>query len=188
VAFDLSRTHAGGYHPGRSYAVRALWLVVEALFLLNPVVVSYGLKVWLLRRFGARIGSGVLIKPDVHVKYPWRLVVGDNCWLGERCWIDNMEDVVIGDNVVVSQGAYLCTGNHDWSDPVLPLAPRPIRVEDGAWVGAFARVAPGRTIAEGSVVALGAVVFEDTEPYGVYAGNPATRVATRSLRDSVPVA
>jgi len=178
---DLSRTHRGAYEPGRPYVVRALWLVVEALVLLNPVVVSYGFKRWVLRRFGATIGRGVLIKPGVHVKYPWRLAVGDHCWLGERAWLDNMEDVVLGSNVVVSQGAYLCTGNHDWSDPVMPLAPRPIRVGDGAWIGAFAKVGPGLTIGEGSVLSLGAVALSDTEPWGIYAGNPAERTSTRVL-------
>ena len=178
---DLASTHAGAYRPGRSFPVRALWLVVEALFLLNPVVTSYRLKTALLRLFGARIGDGLVIKPGVHVKYPWRLTVGEHCWLGERAWIDNMEDVTLGSNVVVSQGSYLCTGNHDWTDPVMPLAPRPIVVEDGAWVGAFAMVAPGRTVRTGSVLALGAVALTDTEPWGIYAGNPAQLAGTRVL-------
>ena len=179
---QLARTHPGAYRPGRSYPVRALWVLVEALTLLNPLLVSYRFKVAVLRWFGAEIGEGLVLKPGVHVKHPWRLRIGDNCWVGERAWIDNMEDVTLGSNVVVSQGAYLCTGNHDWSDPVMPLAPRPIEVEDGAWVGAFARVAPGTTIAAGSVIALGGVVFSDTEPWGIYRGNPAERVGTRALR------
>jgi putative colanic acid biosynthesis acetyltransferase WcaF len=177
----LAATHPGGYHPGRPFVVRAIWLVVEALVLLNPVIVSYPLKRAVLRLFGATIGKGVMLKPGVHVKYPWRLTVGDDCWLGERAWIDNMEDVVLGSDVVISQGAYLCTGNHDWADPAMPLAPRPIRVEHGAWVGAFAKVAPGTTVGTGSVLALGAVALADTEPWGVYAGNPAARVGTRVL-------
>jgi putative colanic acid biosynthesis acetyltransferase WcaF len=179
---QLAHTHPGAYRPGRSYPVRALWVIVEALTLLNPLLVSYRFKVAALRLFGAEIGDGLVLKPGVHVKHPWRLRIGDNCWLGERAWIDNMEDVTLGSNVVVSQGAYLCTGNHDWSDPVMPLAPRAILVEDGAWVGAFSRVAPGTTIAAGSVVVLGGVVFSDTEPWGIYRGNPAERVGTRNLR------
>lgn len=178
----LALTHPAGYRPGRPYVVRALWLIVEALVLLNPVVVSYRFKATVLRLFGATIGDGVLIKPGVHIKYPWRLQVGDSCWIGERAWIDNMEDVTLGSDVVISQGAYLCTGNHDWSDPVMPLAPRPIRVEQGAWVGAFAKVGPGITIGAGSVVSLGGVVLRDTEPWGIYQGNPAERCGTRTLR------
>ena len=178
---DLSRTGPAGYRPGRSFLVRATWLVVEALLLANPIVTSYSLKRGLLRAFGAVIGQRVVIKPGVKVKYPWRLTVGENTWIGERSWIDNMEDVVLGKNVVVSQGAYLCTGNHDWSDPGMPLAPRGIVVEDGAWLGAWSRIAPGVTIGAGSVVVLGAVAFADTEEWGVYRGNPAQRCGTRKL-------
>jgi putative colanic acid biosynthesis acetyltransferase WcaF len=180
---DLSLTSNRDYLPGRPFVVRALWLLVEALVLLNPVVTSYRFQRWTLRVFGARIGAGLIIKPGVHIKYPWRLTVGDNCWLGERCWIDNMEDVVLGDNVVISQGAYLCTGNHDWSDPGMGLAPQPIVVEDGAWVGAFARVAPGRRVGRESVLALGAVLLTDSEPSGIYAGNPAEWTRERKVRD-----
>jgi putative colanic acid biosynthesis acetyltransferase WcaF len=184
MTVDLSLTTNRGYLPGRSFLMRALWLMVEALVLLNPIVTSYSLKKAVLHLFGASIGSDPIIKPGVHVKYPWRLRVGDNCWLGEKCWIDNMEDVWIGSNVVISQGAYVCTGNHDWSDPGMGLAPRPVMIGDGVWIGAHARVAPGLRIAEESVLVLGAVAFEDTEPRGIYAGNPATLVRQRTIRDS----
>jgi putative colanic acid biosynthesis acetyltransferase WcaF len=181
---DLSLTTNRDYVPGRPFIVRALWLIVEALVLGNPLATSYRLKRTALRLFGAHLGASIIIKPAVHIKYPWRLRVGNNCWLGERCWIDNMEDVTIGDNVVVSQGAYLCTGNHDWSDPGMGLTPQPIVIEDGAWIGAFARVAPGRRIAEESILMIGAVSLIDTEPRGIYAGNPAELVRGRTIRDA----
>jgi putative colanic acid biosynthesis acetyltransferase WcaF len=183
VNVDLSLTTNRDYLPGRSFIVRALWVIVEALVLINPLVTSYRFKLMVLRLFGAAVGRDVIIKPGVHVKYPWRLRVGDNCWLGERCWIDNMEDVTIGDNVVVSQGAYLCTGNHDWSDPGMGLTPQPIVVEDGAWIGAFARVAPGTRLGEESILVLGAVSLTDTDPRGIYRGNPAEFVRARAMRD-----
>jgi putative colanic acid biosynthesis acetyltransferase WcaF len=183
MTVDLSKTRAAGYAPGRSFLLRTVWLFVEAVVFSNPIVVSYRMKAALLRLFGAHVGHGVVLKPSIHVKYPWRLSIGDNTWIGERAWLDNMENIHIGSNVVVSQGAYLCTGNHDWSDSGMPLAPRPIVVHDGAWVGAFARVGPGLTLGEGSVAALGAVVLADTEPWGVYIGNPAHRVGTREIRD-----
>jgi putative colanic acid biosynthesis acetyltransferase WcaF len=184
VNVDLSLTSNRDYDPGRSFKARALWVIVEALVLLNPVVTSYSVKRSILRFFGAHIGANVIVKPGVHVKYPWRLRIGDNCWLGERCWIDNMEDVSIGRNVVISQGAYLCTGNHDWSDPGMGLTPQPIIIEDGAWIGAFTRVGPGRRIAEESILVIGAVSLSDTEPRGIYAGNPAEFVRWRTIRDA----
>lgn len=178
---DLSRTHNRDYHPGKPFWYRTLWLVVEALTLLNPLFVPYRLKTRILRRFGATIGDGLIIKPGVHVKYPWQLAIGDHVWLGERSWIDNFVPVTIGSNVCISQGAYLCTGNHDWSDPVMPLMVKPIVIEDGAWIGAHVKVAPGVTVAENSIVTLGSVLLQSTEPNGVYRGNPAELVGTREL-------
>ncbi len=179
---DLLRTTAEDV-PGRPFAVRALWILVEAVFLLNPVLTSYRLKRAILRLFGARVGRNVVIKPNVHVKYPWRLEIGDNAWIGERSWIDNFALVRIGANACVSQGAYLCTGNHDWSDPGMRRVVKPVTVGEGAWVGAFARVAPGVTVHEEAIVALGAVLLEDAEARGVYVGNPARRVRERTIRD-----
>jgi putative colanic acid biosynthesis acetyltransferase WcaF len=160
-------------------------VIVEALILLNPIATSYRMKRWTLRRFGARVGDNVIIKPNVHVKYPWRLEIGDNTWIGERSWIDNFVEVRVGANACISQGAYLCTGNHDWADPGMRRTVNPIVVEDGAWVGAFARIAPGVTVGQEAVVSLGAVLLEDAEPSGVYLGNPATKVGERKLRDYV---
>lgn len=180
---DLSLTSNRGYHPGQPFWYRALWLVVEWLTLLNPVFVPYGVKARILRTFGARIGHNVIIKPGLHVKYPWLLTVGDNVWLGERAWIDNLVDVSIGRNACISQGAYLCTGNHDWSDPGMGLVARSIRVEEGAWVGAFAKIAPGVTVGEEAIVTLGSVLLNDAEPRGIYRGNPAVRVRERTIRD-----
>jgi putative colanic acid biosynthesis acetyltransferase WcaF len=182
VRVDLARYRDEGFDPGRPYLVRALWLVVGALVLQNPIVTSYRFKRLVLRLFGARVGAGVVIKPGLHVKYPWRLEVGDHAWLGERVWIDNFVTVRVGASACVSQGAYLCTGNHDWSDPAMRRFLAPVVVEEGAWVGAFARVAPGVVVGREAVVALGAVLVENAEPHGIYAGNPAVWTKERELR------
>ena len=179
---DLSLTDNRGYSPRRSFAVRALWLLIEALTLLNPLVTSYSIKRWLLRGFGAKIGRNVVIKPDVHIKFPWELEVGDNCWIGERAWIDNFVPVRLEDNVAVSQGAYLCTGNHDWNDPGMGRVLAPITVHAGAWIGAFTRIAPGVTVGRQAVITLGSVLLDDAEPGGVYRGHPAKLVTHRRLR------
>jgi putative colanic acid biosynthesis acetyltransferase WcaF len=187
---DLARHDLRGYRAGRPYWFRALWLIVECVTLLNPVFVPYRFKTAILRTFGARVGNGVVIKPNVHIKYPWRLSIGDHSWIGERSWIDNLANVRIGSNVCMSQGAYLCTGNHDWTDPHMGLVVREISVEDGAWIGAFARIAPGVTVGSQSVITLGSVVLHDAEPSGIYRGNPAVRIGRRFLHDggSLPTA
>lgn len=118
----------------------------------------------------------------MRVKYPWLLEIGDDTWIGEDVWLDNLALIRIGSNVCISQGAYLCTGNHDWTDPAFGLMVRPITISDGAWIGAKAILGPGVQVAEGAVAAAGSVVTGDLAAYTIHAGNPAVPVKTRKIR------
>ena len=179
---ELSRFDNSWYSPGKSRAAQALWFFLGAPLLRSSFIPFAGFRRRVLRLFGARIGANVIIKPGVRVKYPWRLFLGDHSWVGEDCWIDNLADVTIGSNVCISQGAYLCTGNHDWSDPAFGLIVRPIVVCDGAWICARAVIGPGVTIGEGAVASTGSVITKDIPPYEIHAGNPARLVRRRVLR------
>ena len=179
---ELSRFDNGWYQPGRGVAVRVLWIVANALVMQNPLFLSSTLKCALLRVFGARVGRGVNIKPGVNVKYPWRLHLGENAWIGEGAWLDSLEQISIGANACVSQGAYLCTGNHDWSDTAFGLIVKPITVEDGAWIGARAVLLPGVVVGSHAVVAAGAVMSKNADAWTIYSGNPARAVKKRVLR------
>lgn len=167
---------------GASFLLRTTWFFVNALVLRNPVLHSYALKRWVLRRFGATIGEGVLIKPGVNVKYPWFLEIGEHSWIGEGVWLDSLSPLRIGRHVVISQGAFLCCGMHDWMDPGMGSVIAPITVEDGVWIASQARIAGNVTIGQEAMVVLGAVVFGDCEPRGVYRGNPAVKIGVRRIR------
>lgn len=177
---DLSQYHHT-YRAGRSPIVCSLWFFIGLPLLRCSLIPSSGFRRWLLRLFGAEIGAGAVIKPGVRVKYPWLLRVGEHCWIGEDCWIDNLALVNLGSHVCLSQGAYLCTGSHDWSDPAFALIVGQIQVQDGAWICARAFVGPGAVIGEGAVVAAGAVATKSVPPYAVHAGNPAVRVGARKV-------
>lgn len=179
---DLSRFDNSWYKPGRGFLVRTVWHFVNAMLLQNPLNPSSKLKVVILRLFGARIGKGVVLKPSINVKYPWKLEIGDYSWIGEDAWLDSLAPIKIGSNACISQGTYFCTGNHDWTDPAFGLIVNPITIEDGAWVGARATVLPGVTVKSHSIVAAGSVVAKDTAAYGIYAGNPAVKVKERKIR------
>jgi len=181
---DLSRPDNSEYPKGRSALVQALWYFAGLPLLRSHLVPISRLKCAVLRLFGARIGRGVYIKPGVRVKFPWYLAVGDFCWLGEDLWIDNLAAVEIESDVCISQGAYLCTGNHDWTTPNMKLFRRPIRIESGSWIGARAILCPGVVIGSGSVIAAGSVVTRKIGPYQVWAGNPAVYVRERRLKSA----
>ena len=170
---DLSVPDNREYDKGRPGIVIALWHFLGAPLLRSNWLPLTGVKAGILRAFGARIGTGAYIKPGVKVKFPWYLTLGDHCWLGEDVWIDNLAPVAIGSHVCVSQGAYLCTGNHDWSTPNMRLFRKPITLEDGSWVGARAIVGPGTVIGVGAIVTAGSVVSVNVPAGQIWAGNPA---------------
>jgi len=138
-------------------------------------------KAFWLRLFGAQIGRNVVIKPFVNVKYPWRLRIADDVWIGEHVWIDNLADVTLDANVCVSQGALLLCGNHNYSKSSFDLIVGEIHLKEGAWVGAKALVCPGTTLETHAVVAAGSVISGVTGPYAIYKGNPAVKVKTRHI-------
>ncbi len=179
---DLSQYTNSWYSPGRSRSLQGLWFLIGLPLLRASWIPFSGLRRALLLLFGAKIGRGVIIKPGVRVKYPWNLETGDHCWIGEDVWIDNLAPVQIGANVCISQGAYLCTGNHDWSDPKFGLILSPIVILDGVWIGAKAVICPGAELGMGAVATAGCVVTKRLSAYTVYAGNPATALKPRAIR------
>ncbi len=118
---DLSSFSNAHFDRGASRFREYLWLLTSAiLFRFCPFSLS-PLKRVVLRVFGAKIGRGAVIKPQVKITFPWKLEVGDFVWLGEECWLLNLERIVIGSNVCISQRAFLCTGNHNYRVPTFDL-------------------------------------------------------------------
>jgi putative colanic acid biosynthesis acetyltransferase WcaF len=180
---DLSRFDKTGFRRGRPALVEALWILVQAM-LVSSFLPGSAHRRTSLRLFGAKIGQGVVLKPGIKVKFPWRLSIGDNSWIGEDVWIDNLAEVHIGDNVCISQGAYLCTGSHNWSGQNFDLTTSPIRIGSGAWIAARCAVGPGVEIGEGSVLTLGSVAVHRIESGTIHQGNPAAPVRSRKISES----
>lgn len=174
-AFDTA-----GFDVGASGLKQLLWYFTSAIFFRSGIIPVSVLLVAILKLFGAKIGRDVRIKPFIHIKYPWKLTLGDHSWLAE-CYIENLAPVVIGKNVCVSQNAMLLTGNHNYKKPTFDLMVDSITLEDGVWIGANATVCPGVRCESHSVLALGSVATKNLEPYSVYQGNPAVKVRERVI-------
>lgn len=157
------------------------WYFVNVIFFKNSLNVSSALKVFLLKLFGAKIGKGVVIKPSVNIKYPWKLQVGDNSWIGEEAWIDNLSDVIIGNNVTLSQASMILTGSHDHTKVTFDFISLPVKMEDGAWIGARAVVYGGVSVGSHAILGINAVAESDLVAYTIYKGNPAVPVLKRNI-------
>jgi putative colanic acid biosynthesis acetyltransferase WcaF len=158
----LSDFTGAGYDKGRPVLVQAAWFAV-----MNLVFSAWWLPARfrppILRAFGASVGSGVLIRHRVRVLWPWKLTIGDDCWIGEGAWLLNLEPITLERDVCISQEAFLCTGSHQHRDPAFEFDNAPVHIGAGAWVAARAVVLRGSTVAPGEVVAAGAVRSRSAE-------------------------
>lgn len=179
---DLSSYNNDWFDEGGGVVKRSFWFVVNVLFFINPLNPFSGLKVRLLKWFGASIGTGVVIKPGVNIKYPWKLVIGDYTWIGEKVWIDNLDRVTIGCNCCLSQDAMLLCGNHNYRLSTFDLIVSPIVIEDGVWIGARSIVTGGVVCQSHSLLATASVASRNMEAWTIYRGNPCVAIRKREMK------
>ena len=168
-----------GLDRGVSKPREILWYFIKIFFFLTAFPFPSSFKALILRFFGAKVGDGLVIKPRVNIHFPWKLSIGDHVWIGEEAFLLNFEPLTIGNNVCISQRAFLCGGNHDYRDPVMPYRNGPITLMDGAWVGASVFIGPNVTIGTDSVVAAGSVITKSVPDNSIFRGNPAVNVGLR---------
>jgi putative colanic acid biosynthesis acetyltransferase WcaF len=164
-------------YPPATQVKRVLWGAAAGLFRLSPAILP-GWRNFLLRILGARIGRGVRIHPSVRIMFPWNLHLGDHVIVGRDANLYALAPITIEASVLVSQGAHLCAGSHDYRQPHFPTAHAPIRIATGTWIAAEAFIGPGVMVGAGAVVAARAVVVRDVPAASVVAGNPANVVRT----------
>jgi putative colanic acid biosynthesis acetyltransferase WcaF len=178
----LNNFSSNNFNKGASKLKQFIWLVLNAIFIQSSWFPFMKPKVMLLKIFGAKIGNGVVIKPAVTIKFPWKLIVGDYVWIGENVWIDNLDKVDIGNNVCISQGAMLLTGNHDYKIPSFDYRNAPIHIEDGVWIGAKSIVCPGVICKSHAILTVGSIATKDLEAFIIYQGNPALKIRERVIK------
>lgn len=177
---DLSKYNNAWYKPGNKFKI-LLWYISSRVFINTSVPYPMFIKRKLLQLFGAKIGKNVVLKQNILIKYPWFLEIGENAWIGENVWIDNLTDVKIGSNCILSQGAMLLTGNHDYKKTTFDLITGKIILESGAWIGAKAIVCPNVVVGSHAVLSVGSVASHNLLPYKIYKGNPAEEIKERKI-------
>ena len=163
--------------------MRVFWYFTNILVFKSSFFTSYLLKRVVLKIFGAKIGKNVIIKPNVNIKYPWKLQLGEHVWIGEGVWIDNLDFVIIGNHCCISQGALLICGNHDYTKTTFDLVVKRIVLEDGVWIGAKSVVCPGVVARTHAILTAGSTISKDMQAYSIYRGNPAEKVKSRDIKE-----
>jgi putative colanic acid biosynthesis acetyltransferase WcaF len=178
---DLSKAPGEREAWDRPRLVVYLWAFCELVFVTNPFQISSGLRVRVLRLFGAEIGEDVIMRPRLRVKFPWKLSVGARSWIGEGVWIHNQARLTIGSDVVVSQENFLTTGTHDFRHD-MALETLPVTIEDGVWITSRCMVLAGSRIGRSALILPNTVVRGEV-PAGALFGTPSGQVVGQRFAD-----
>lgn len=168
-----------GFRGRPSWFVQLWWIVQSTVFGLSPQFM-YGLRRFILRLFGAKIGKNVLIRPSARITYPWKVTIGDRAWVGDEAVLYSLGEITIGEDSVVSQKCYLCAAGHDYRKPGFDIFAAKVVVGNQVWIATDVFVAPGVKIGDGAVIGARSSVFGDIPAFMVCYGNPAKPVKKRA--------
>lgn len=142
---------------------------------------SHGLRLFTLRHIlKVRIGSRTSVHRGCRFYRPAGVRLGSHTVINRDVLLDGRMDLVIGDNVSISEGAAIFTLEHDPNSPDFESRGAAVRIEDYVFIGARAIILPGVKVGQGAVVAAGAVVTHDVVPYTIVAGVPARVIDQRT--------
>jgi putative colanic acid biosynthesis acetyltransferase WcaF len=161
---------------------RLAWSIVWGLLFRPSPRPMHAWRSFLLRCFGAQLGSNCHFYPRARIWAPWNLLCADSVTLGDEAEIYNPSPITMGSHAIVSQQAYICGATHDYNDPAFPLISFPMSLGAYCWVCARAAVLPGVNVGDGAVLGLGSIATKDLKPWTVYAGSPAHAVKLRAER------
>ncbi|MFB8791202.1 MAG: hormogonium polysaccharide biosynthesis acetyltransferase HpsU [Potamolinea sp.] len=179
---DLRQYDQSKYNRGRPNWFVFLWWLVQAIaFPVSPHTFN-SFRRWLLRLFGAKIGTGVIIRPTARFTYPWKVEIGEYSWIGDDVVFYSLDEIRIGSHCIISQKCYLCTGSHDIQDPAFSLKISPITVGNGVWIATDCFIAPGIKIGANAVIGARSSVFSNIPELQVCWGTPALPRYQRELR------
>lgn len=164
--------------------IRFIWGGVQGTFFRYSPRTSYRFRAFLLRLFGAKLASNVLIRPTVHIEIPWNLNIGAHTVVGDDAILYCLGPVTIGRYVTISQYAHICAGTHEIDSREFKLVRPPITLGDDVWIATDAFVGPGVTVGNGTIVGARSSVFKDLPPWVIAVGNPARPIKPRPFRSS----
>lgn len=174
-------TYRGPSFTLKNRLLRAIWNIIYILFFKTSPRPLHIWRIFLLRLFGAKIGSGFRIYPSAKIWAPWNLQIGHHSGVADNANLYNMEKITLGDFVAISDGAFLCCGTHDHNSPNMQLIAKPIIIKTHAWICAETFIHPGVIIPAGAVIGARSVVTKSLHTeWAIYTGNPCKQIGIRT--------
>jgi putative colanic acid biosynthesis acetyltransferase WcaF len=150
--------------------MQGLWLIISFLFFTTFFPWPSRIKAIILRVFGAQVGHGLIIRPNVYIKLPWNLSIGSDVWIGYGVHLDNDELITIGESSCLSQHTKIFTGSHDFKSEGFDFVSQQVKIGSGCWIAACCVVLPGVVIKDGNFCKAGTIIkkggsYEDIVHY-----------------------
>jgi putative colanic acid biosynthesis acetyltransferase WcaF len=174
-------THTGASFSKGNRVARLLWHIVFNTFFRYSPKPFHSWRAFILRLFGAKLGKGVHIYPNVKIWAPWNLELGDESGIASGVIIYSQGKICVGKRCVISQGAHLVAGTHDYRLTGFPLITKSITIGDHVWIAAEAFIHPGIQIGNGCVIGARSVVVKDMPEWMVCAGHPCKPIKQRIM-------
>lgn len=174
-------TFTGASFSLKNRLTRVLWNLINFLFFRFSPRPFHKWRILILRIFGAKIGKGVHVYPKVNIWAPWNLILMDECGIANGSTLYSQGKITIGKRTVISQGAHLVAGTHDYTKLGFPLFTKPITIGDYVWIAAETFIHPGIEIADGCVVGARSVVTKNMPAWMVCSGHPCIPIKKRIL-------
>lgn len=179
MSFQLEKFKLPKDFRGKSGIYVQLWWFVYAVFFRTSPQVMYGWRRFILRIFGAKVGKKVIIRPSAQITYPWKLEIGDYSWIGDEVVLYTLGNIKIGNNSIISQRSYICTGSHDYDTVDFKIYSEDITIGDSCWLATDVFVAPGVKIEHRTIIGARSTVLKSLIGDRVYAGSPVKFIKER---------
>lgn len=168
--------------PANQKLKARVWSIVNSsIFRYSPFFLR-SFRVFLLKSFGCKISRGSSISRLARIDFPWNVTIGYLSSIGSNAWIYALDKIEIGDKICVGEEVKLLTGSHDISDRNFRLITKPIKIDNGCWIGTSSTILPGIHIGEGAVIGACSLVTKDVAAWTVVGGNPAKFIKKREIR------
>lgn len=138
-----------------------------------------------------KIGKNSKFEKNVTVKYakPYNkgksITIGDNVFVGNGCEFNITKSIIIENNVLISSGCRFIDHDHGFQQInqnicTQPQVEKPIKISEGAWIGANCVILKGVVVGNGAIVGAGGIVTKNIPKNEIWAGVPASKIGTRN--------
>jgi len=133
--------------------------------------------------FGMKIGKGSTLHMWANFFDPKNITIGEDTIIGDHAFLDGRDKLKIGNHVDIASSVMIYNSEHDLSKDDFSAITAPVEIDDYVFIGPRVTIMPGVKIGKGAVVAGGAVVIKDVDPFTIVGGVPAKPIGERKNKN-----